>query len=88
MPGYFQVWHLADEDEDDDWDEDEEGEEDDDDWDDDDGGEDEEEEDEPGMIVESVEGLLDLVREWASSPQGTLMLEWSSDEDEDEDDSD
>ena len=86
MPGYFQVWHLADDEDDEDWDEDEE---DDDDWDDDDDeGEDDEEEDDPGMIVENVEGLLDLVREWASSPQGTLMLEWSSDEDEDEDDSD
>ena len=81
MPGYFQVWHLADEDEDDDWDDGE----DDDDWDDD---EDEDEDEDPGMIVESEESLLELVREWASSPQGALMLEWREDEDEDEDDSD
>lgn len=93
MPGYFHVWQLSDGD--DDW-EDEEGDDDDlddedDDWEDDDEDDDdwdeEEEGDEyPGVIADSVEDLLEAVREWASSPQGALMVEWRTDEEEDEED--
>ena len=79
MPGYFYVWQLEDEDEDWDDDEDEDADED---WDDD---EDEDEYEGPGMIVDSVEDLLEAVREWASSPQGAFMVEWRTEEDEDED---
>ena len=94
MPGYFHVWQLADdgddwdEDDDDDWDDDDDDDWDDDEDEDDDDGDDEDEGDFPGVIADSVEGLLEAVREWASSPQGALMVEWRTDEDEDEDDPD
>ena len=77
MAGYFYVWQL--EDEDDDWDEDDDDG--DDDWD-----EDEDDDEAPGTIVDTVDDLLEAVREWASSPQGALMVEWRTEEDEDEDD--
>ena len=87
MAGYFHVWQLAEEEEEEeDWDEDDDEDEDEDEDDDKDEDENDDEDEDDGTIVESVEGLLEVVREWASSPQGALMVEWRTDDDEDDSD--